>query len=115
MTRHFAVHSTFPVKFKNLKFQSPLKNLQDVTNCLKVHKNCKRKVNVKPTKRSVREAAKFCYDKLDKLFNELYQTSFAEALTTVTDVNFQRKATKLEQKQKLRKMRRNEQENIKTQ
>ena len=50
MTHHFAVHSTFPVKFKNLKFQSPLKNLQDVTNCLKVHKNCKRKVNVKPTK-----------------------------------------------------------------
>ena len=115
MTHHFAVHSTFPVKFKNLKFQIPLKNLQDVTNCLKVHKNCKRKVYVKPTKHSVKQAAKFYYDKLDKSFNELYQTSFAEALTTVTEVNLQRKATKLEQKQKLRKMRRNEKENIRTQ
>ena len=115
MAHHFAVHSTFPMKSKNLKFQNPLKNLQDVTNCLKVHKNCKRKVNVKLKKLSVKQAATFCYDKLDKSFNELCQTSFTEALTTVTEVNLQRKATKLQQKQKLRKMRRNVKENINTQ
>ena len=112
---HFTFQSAFPLNTNRLKSQNPAKRLQDISNVLKNKKKNNSNVKVKPTSTSVKEAAKFCYEELDKSFSKLYSTSFADALTKVKGLNLKRKATKLEQKQKLRKLRRDEKENIKHQ
>ena len=114
LINHLAIQSSFPVKCKRLQNEkTPGKVLRDISNNLKGQQN--RQSTVKPKVSSINIAAKFCYDILEKSFRSLYNTSFADALVKVKDINLQKKPTKVEQKDKRKKVKRQEKENIKHQ
>ena len=105
---HFAIQSKFPTKSNLLIAKNEALVLKDSTNKPVLQKQ----PAVKPTQTAIREAARKCYQNINKSFQKVFDVSFSEALTKIKEIGLEKKLSKTQSKSALRKHRREEKKHI---
>ena len=105
---HFAIQSKFPTKSNLLIAKNEALVLKDSTN----KPVLQRQPAVKPTQTAIREAAKKCYQNINKSFQKVFGVSFSEALTKIREIELEKKLLKAQSKSAFRKHRREEKKHI---